>query len=190
MAAAVSECCTGWAGSTLFPLLLLAAVGGYCVDAGQGSSPYPCSPYFMWCVALACFVIALIFALAAPLSFAPLKFMYAGIYGAFWFLLKVSAYIYLFMWLRFTLPRFRFDQLMRLGWHILIPLALVNVAGVGVGLTLHSELGWNRWLAMAPTTLGTIGVALLLIRWNDKYSAAASAALLGEQAKAEDSYAG
>ena len=112
--------------------------------------------------------MALIFLLALPVSIAPLKFMHAGLYGAFWFLAKVSAYIYIFMWLRFTLPRFRFDQLMRLGWHILIPLALVNVVGVGIGLTIQSALGWQHWmaiLAMLPTTLVTLFVGMLLIGW-------------------------
>ncbi|MFQ5658239.1 MAG: NADH-quinone oxidoreductase subunit NuoH [Candidatus Methylomirabilales bacterium] len=44
-----------------------------------------------------------------------------------WFLLKVSCFIFLFIWLRATLPRFRYDQLMSFGWKILLPLALANV---------------------------------------------------------------
>jgi NADH-quinone oxidoreductase subunit H len=144
----------------------------------------------MWAVALACFVVALIFALAAPFGHPPLQFMHAGIYGAFWFLLKVSAYIYIFMWLRFTLPRFRFDQLMRLGWHILIPLALVNVVDVGVALALSSEFGWNRWVAMVVTTMVTLVAAMLLLHWNDSYSATSSAALLADSSPMEDTHAG
>lgn len=50
----------------------------------------------------------------------------------FWFLGKVVAFIYFFMWVRFTLPRYRYDQLMTIGWKILIPLSLVTVMVTGV----------------------------------------------------------
>jgi NADH-quinone oxidoreductase subunit H len=171
------------------PALLLAAVGAYCVFRA-GKQPARVQSLFMWAVALACFVISAIFALAAPVGHPPLQFMHDGLYGAFWFLLKVSAYIYIFMWLRFTLPRFRFDQLMRLGWHILIPLTLVNVVNVGIALALTSGFGVNRWLAMLVTTALTLAAAMLLLRWNDRYSTAASAALLVDPSIAEDSHAG
>ncbi|MBI5236788.1 MAG: NADH-quinone oxidoreductase subunit NuoH [Deltaproteobacteria bacterium] len=49
----------------------------------------------------------------------------------FWFIGKVSAFIYFFMWLRFTLPRYRYDQLMTLGWKVLIPISLVNILVTG-----------------------------------------------------------
>ena len=48
-----------------------------------------------------------------------------------WFLLKVGFFIYLFMWIRFTLPRYRYDQLMTIGWKILIPIAMVNILVTG-----------------------------------------------------------
>ncbi len=44
-----------------------------------------------------------------------------------WFLLKLSAFLFLFIWVRWTLPRFRYDQLMRLGWKRLVPLSFVNL---------------------------------------------------------------
>jgi NADH-quinone oxidoreductase subunit H len=44
-----------------------------------------------------------------------------------WFLLKVFAFLFLLIWLRATLPRFRYDQLMAFGWKVLLPLALANV---------------------------------------------------------------
>ncbi len=56
--------------------------------------------------------------------------------GLFWFLAKVTAIVYSFMWFRFTFPRFRYDQLMRLGWRLLIPLGIANVIAVGVVLVL------------------------------------------------------
>ena len=177
----------GWLDAA--PTLLLAAVGGYCVFRA-GKQPAHVQSLFMWAVAFASFVVAAIFALASPFSHLPLEKMHDGLYGAFWFLLKVSAYIYIFMWLRFTLPRFRFDQLMRLGWHILIPLTLVNLVGVAIAMALHSEFGLNRWLATFFTSLATLGAAMMLLHWNDKYSAAASAALLADSSIAEDPHAG
>lgn len=48
-----------------------------------------------------------------------------------WFIGKVAAFIYLFMWVRFTLPRYRYDQLMKIGWKILIPMSLVNILVTG-----------------------------------------------------------
>ena len=47
--------------------------------------------------------------------------------GWIWFVLKTFGFIYLFMWIRATLPRYRYDQLMRLGWKVLIPLAIANL---------------------------------------------------------------
>jgi NADH-quinone oxidoreductase subunit H len=44
-----------------------------------------------------------------------------------WFSLKTFVFLYLFLWIRATLPRYRYDQLMRLGWKLLIPLAIANI---------------------------------------------------------------
>jgi len=52
------------------------------------------------------------------------------------FLFKVILLIWLQMTIRWTLPRFRYDQVMRLGWRILLPLALANLVGTGIVLTL------------------------------------------------------
>jgi len=47
--------------------------------------------------------------------------------GWIWFLLKTFCFIYVFLWIRATLPRYRYDQLMRLGWKVLIPLGIANL---------------------------------------------------------------
>lgn len=54
------------------------------------------------------------------------------ILGTLIFFVKIGLFIFFFMWVRWTLPRFRYDQLMNLGWKIMIPLAIANVAITGL----------------------------------------------------------
>lgn len=52
--------------------------------------------------------------------------------GIVWFLLKVYAFIFFYYWIRATVPRYRYDQLMAIGWKILIPVALANIVITGL----------------------------------------------------------
>ena len=67
-------------------------------------------------------------------AFGPLV---AGLLGVGAFLVKLLAFIVLFIWVRWTLPRFRYDQLMRLGWRVLLPLALLNIVVYAFALAVH-----------------------------------------------------
>jgi len=52
--------------------------------------------------------------------------------GLISFLLKTFAFLFFYVWVRFTIPRFRFDQLMHLGWKVLLPLGLLNIVLTGL----------------------------------------------------------
>jgi NADH-quinone oxidoreductase subunit H len=52
--------------------------------------------------------------------------------GLVWFLIKVYGFIFFYFWIRATLPRYRYDQLMSLGWKLFIPLALANIIATGL----------------------------------------------------------
>lgn len=67
------------------------------------------------------------------------------------FAVKVLLFLYLFMWIRWTLPRYRYDQLMDLGWKWMIPAMLLNIVVTGVLLVIGQELGLARTVS---TTLG------------------------------------
>jgi NADH-quinone oxidoreductase subunit H len=153
------------------PPLLMVAVGAYCV-VRVPKQPTRVQQLFMLAVAGLFFLVALV--LAAPVVLpvfkpslrAAVTPFYAGIHGGFWFVFKVSLYIYLFMWLRFTLPRYRFDQLMRLGWHFLIPLSIINVLLVGVALIAGSYFhlqGWGLLLVTTPAAVIALVAALLIL---------------------------
>jgi NADH-quinone oxidoreductase subunit H len=58
--------------------------------------------------------------------------------GPVWFLLKLSALLFFYIWMRWTLPRYRYDQLMDFGWKWLLPLALVNVLVTAAGVLYWS----------------------------------------------------
>jgi NADH-quinone oxidoreductase subunit H len=54
--------------------------------------------------------------------------------GVWWFVLKVVALLFVYVWVRATLPRLRYDRLMNFGWRVLLPLALLNVFATAVGV--------------------------------------------------------
>ncbi len=68
----------------------------------------------------------------------------AGYLPVLWFLAKVSIFLFIFIWLRGTLPRFRYDQFMKLGWKVLIPIALVWIVAVAAIRAATLGNGINR----------------------------------------------
>jgi NADH-quinone oxidoreductase subunit H len=174
------------------PALLILAVGAYCV-VRVPKQPTRVQQLFMLVVAGLCFVVALV--LAAPVVLPVIKPslreavapFYSGIHGGFWFIFKVSLYIYFFMWLRFTIPRYRFDQLMRLGWHFLIPLSIINVLLVGVALIVGAYFhlhGWGLLLVTTPAAILALVAAFLILALEKQHDARQ------EQTAASDFYAG
>jgi len=65
-----------------------------------------------------------------------------AILGVLALMAKVVCFIFFFMWVRWTIPRFRYDQLMNLGWRVLIPLALFNMLATGA-LVLLKQNNWH-----------------------------------------------
>jgi NADH-quinone oxidoreductase subunit H len=86
-----------------------------------------------------------------------------AIQGVFWFMAKVMALLFGFIWFRGTFPRYRFDQLMSLGWRFMIPLAIVNVIFCALGIILSKKSGWNMTASLWLATAATLLVAVLLV---------------------------
>jgi len=59
--------------------------------------------------------------------------------GWIWFLIKVAALLFFYVWMRWTLPRYRYDQLMAFGWKVLLPLAVINLLVTAAGVLYF---GW------------------------------------------------
>uniref|UniRef100_UPI00056ED3B7 NADH-quinone oxidoreductase subunit NuoH n=1 Tax=Acidihalobacter prosperus TaxID=160660 RepID=UPI00056ED3B7 len=64
--------------------------------------------------------------------------------GIHWLLLKTAVFMFLFLWFRATFPRYRYDQIMRLGWKVLIPVTLVWIAVEGVAVAFHLSPWFSR----------------------------------------------
>ncbi|MFN2538368.1 MAG: NADH-quinone oxidoreductase subunit NuoH [Mycobacteriales bacterium] len=87
------------------------------------------------------------------------EWMSTGWFPMIWFLLKLLLFLFVFIWLRGTLPRLRYDQFMKLGWKVLIPVSLVWILVVASIRTLYDQVADTR---TRITYLG-IGVAVLVL---------------------------
>jgi NADH-quinone oxidoreductase subunit H len=85
-----------------------------------------------------------------------------GWLGFVWFLVKVLALLFVFVWLRGTLPRMRYDQFMAIGWKILIPVALVWIVVVAGMRLARTELTTSQLVIGAAVVAGVLAVLALL----------------------------
>src|SRR5580693_2923952 len=119
----------------IFPLFPSLTFGALAAVAVVGAMRMPAHSYFqVQRIGLAVFaallgliaLFLLVIAIAGRSSDATVAArLCEGIDCVYWFVLKVSLFMYLFIWCRATWPRYRFDQLMRVGWKVLLPITLV-----------------------------------------------------------------
>jgi NADH-quinone oxidoreductase subunit H len=98
----------------------------------------------------------------APFPFNLLPGADTGYWGLLWFLVKVLIMLSIFVWLRTTLPRLRYDQFMRFGWRWLIPISLVWTLMIAI-LRLGQREGWfsgrGFWFGAAAVFAVLVGLA-------------------------------
>ena len=83
----------------------------------------------------------------------------SGWWPVLWWLIKVQLFIFIFIWLRGTLPRLRYDQFMKFGWKVLIPAALVWVIVVSIARLFRSDVGLTNTELLIS---GAVIIAVLL----------------------------
>lgn len=122
---------------------------------------------FMNTITMSALIVTLFFGGPQPISVGnttlDIPLIPNGIEGTVWLLLKVLVFLYIYVWFRATLPRFRYDQLMDLGWKILIPASLgwfMLLAAQRVGRTV----GWDQIVVTLVSALVLIGGYALLQR--------------------------
>lgn len=72
-----------------------------------------------------------------------LDHLFSWVPGIVWLFLKASFFLFLYLWMRATFPRYRYDQVMHLGWKVLIPVTLVWIVVVGLAVEFHIGFWFN-----------------------------------------------
>jgi len=151
----------GWFVIPLFPLFLVYFISGIAetnrapFDVAEGESEIVAGFHVEYSgMAFAVFFVAeyaniiMIAALTSvmfmggwlsPFDGTSLQQYFDWVPGIFWLLAKIAFFIYLFLWFRATFPRYRYDQIMRLGWKVFIPVTIVWLVVEGAGILLKIE---------------------------------------------------
>jgi NADH-quinone oxidoreductase subunit H len=80
---------------------------------------------------------------------------------------KALFFVFVFMWVRWTLPRFRYDQLMGLGWTGLIPLSMFNVVLTGASMLFTVNDGGSNWYTVAASWAGVVAMLVVTFLYNE-----------------------
>ena len=123
---------------------------------------------FMNTVTMSGVIVTLFFGGPQPVKFDIGRFHFNGdihlgfLSGTVWFIAKILVFLYIYVWLRGTLPRLRYDQLMTLGWKVLIPSSLgwfMLLAAQRVA----DDNGWNKWIVSLVSVVVLFLCGTLLI---------------------------
>ena len=102
----------------------------------------------------------------APLPFSLIDGADSGWWALLWFVIKVWGFLFLFIWLRATLPRLRYDQFMGFGWKVLIPVSLAWVMAVAT-IRAFAGAGYDG-LTIAVVVAGVIAAAVIAIAFRNR----------------------
>ena len=106
-----------------------------------------------------------------PKSFGIIKSVLDFAMPIFWFLLKVFLIMFFMIWVRWTFPRYRYDQLMNIGWKVLLPFSILNIVFSGLEFTLYEKLDWYLFYPLAWLIMGVMVVfGFRLIKNFDQFS--------------------
>jgi NADH-quinone oxidoreductase subunit H len=98
---------------------------------------------FMSTVAMSGVIVTLFLGGPQPIGNIDIPLVPGAIEGVFWFFLKLFVFLFMYVWFRATLPRFRYDQLMDLGWKVMIPVAFGWFLFLTT-LRVTADLGWTK----------------------------------------------
>ncbi|MCL2782268.1 MAG: NADH-quinone oxidoreductase subunit NuoH [Actinomycetia bacterium] len=98
-----------------------------------------------------------------------------GWWPMLWFTIKVIIGIFVFVWLRGTLPRMRYDQFMHLGWKVLLPINLVWILAVAT-MKILGDRGWPSWKSVVIVVVPVL-IILLFVFWAQEAAATRKRAL-------------
>jgi len=119
-----------WAWTQFLPSALFIAFGLYLIADGLRYET-------IWGRLVLPVMGAILIGLAAVFLLVPPVNVF--IQGPFWFLAKVFLFLFVYVWVRGTLPRFRYDQLMAIGWKLLFPVSLANVVLTSLAIVLRGK---------------------------------------------------